>query len=372
MENLISDNDPIYDELDRLYDEDKFDRIIEIIEEIPEERQSNKLRFRLIGAYNNTERYDDARRALNDIFPKCQKPEELARYWYQYGYICYKTDHELAAKHLYEKGLSADPNDALDLKNEIKECDRYITEDLQKLSDTAYRVKDTLKKHCYGEMGRIKARVSDEGFTLRLSYLSAVRKIPGTNEILGINDFLKKYPDREKPIVRTFLKQHFGITDFGTLAELCDKKMSYNLTMVLGNVCSSAIGKPNFDMDKLTDDGRELMGDLMLFVSSIMKFLPEKGGVTAWDICEKIGFSRMAYACGVISEKEYRAIAERQTDFAKRCFSAFDEYLTSLVLGSGLFVFLEDNRSIKSAISYINSIMPIVLLGDAPDIMWNK
>ena len=365
MDNFISDNDPIYEKLDRLYDEDKFDEIIAAVKAVPRKHWSNKLWFRIIGAYNNTGKFGEAVQELQGIFPRCRSHEDLARYWYQRGYILYKTDHELAAQHLYERGLLADPDDSLDLKAEI-------SGDLQKLANISERAMMALKKHCASTMGKIKYRLSDEEFALRLAYLPSIRHIPNTKYGLGFDNFLKKFPDDEKRIVRAFLKNNFGIIDKKSLDELLNGKLSYNLTSVMHNVCAQAAGSPDFDVSALDQNGKELFGDFTLFLSYIIKFLPTRGGVTAWDISEKIGFTRNAYACDIITEKDYREAVSIYTDLAKRCFSDFDEYLTSLVLGSGMFMFLEDNRSVKSAIKYIDTVMPLVLEGDVPDIIWNR
>ncbi len=372
MDNFISDNDPIYEKLDRLYDEDKFDEIIAAVKAVPRKHWSNKLWFRIIGAYNNTGKFGEAVQELQGIFPRCRSHEELARYWYQRGYILYKTDHELAAQHLYERGLLADPDDSLDLKAEISECVSIVSGDLQKLANISERAMMALKKHCASTMGKIKYRLSDEEFALRLAYLPSIRHIPNTKYGLGFDNFLKKFPDDEKRIVRAFLKNNFGIIDKKSLDELLNGKLSYNLTSVMHNVCAQAAGSPDFDVSALDQNGKELFGDFTLFLSYIIKFLPTRGGVTAWDISEKIGFTRNAYACDIITEKDYREAVSIYTDLAKRCFSDFDEYLTSLVLGSGMFMFLEDNRSVKSAIKYIDTVMPLVLEGDVPDIIWNR
>lgn len=371
MENIIEDNDKIYEKLDALYDEDKFDEIIEEIAKIPRKQWSNKLWFRLIGAYSSSGKFGEATQELQGIFPHCQTREDKARYWYQLGYICYKTDHEFAAKHLYEKGLAADPDDSLGLKAEIEECNAYISEDLLKLADISFRATETIKKHCGSANGKIKYRVSEEEFTLRLGYLSAIRHIPGTQYGLGFDDYLKKFPENEKPIVRDFLKRNFRITNKKSLLEICNNTMSYNLARVLQNICSYIVGNPDFDASALNDNGKEFFNDAAEYFKYELKFLPE-GGVAAWDICEKIGFARNCYACDILSESEYREIMNEQTAYAKKFFSSFEEYLTSLVLGAGMFMFVEDNRSVKSAIEFIDRVMPLVLEGDVPDVLWNK
>ncbi|MCH5207522.1 MAG: DUF1266 domain-containing protein [Oscillospiraceae bacterium] len=371
MDNLISDNDKLFEKLDKLYDEDKFDDVIKEITKVPQENRSNKLLFMLIGAYSSSEKYGEALRELEQIFERCETNEDIARYWYQRGYICYKTDHEFAAKHLYERGLEAAPDDPLDLKSEIEECNSFILDDLHKLADISYRAKTTIQKHCASGMGRVKYRLSDEEFSMRLSFLSAIRQIPGTKLGLGFSDFLKTYPDKEKPVVREFLKQRFKITDKKSLDSFINNSFSYNLAFLLHNVCANAAGTPDFDLSALDRNGRELFEDLTVFFSYIARYLPERGGVAAWDICEKIGFARSAFACGIINEKDYRSIVNTMTNFAKDNFSSFEEYLTSLVIGSGTFMFVEDNRSVKSAIRFIDQMMPLILVGDVADVMWN-
>lgn len=370
MSDIILDNDEIFETLDKLYDEDKYDDIIGIITKIPRQKWSNKLWFRLIGAYNNSEKFGESLRELKEIFPRCQTHEDKARYYYQRGYICYKTDHELAARHLYERGLEADPDDTLNLKAEIEECNGYIVEDMHKLAEICYRVRDTLRKHCASGMGRVKYKISEDEFIMRLAYLPAIRRIPGTEHGLGFANLTKQFPDAEKPAVKAFLKRNFGIVDKKTLFNLCANGFSYNLATVLHNVCSSVAGEPDFDVNTLDKNGQEMFSDLTVFISSVARFLPERGGVSAWDISEKIGFTRNAYACGLITEEDFRTYAGQLAELAKGSFPSFEEYLASLVIGSGMFMFIEDDRSIKSAIKFIDQNMPLVLEGDVPDLMW--
>lgn len=372
MDGYIPDNDKIFEALDKLYDEDNFDGIVKAVTKIPKENRSPKLWFRLIGAYSSSERFSEALRCLNEVFPLCKTNEEQARYWYQNGYIMYKTDHEFAARRLYQRGLEADPADTLNLKAEIDECDAYLLEDLQKLGKTAALVKSTLEKHCSTSVDRLKRRLSDEAFTVKLGFLPSIRRIPDAKKGFLPLDFLAVYSDKDKPAARKFLKDALDITDLSSLQNALNGKITYNLAMVLHNVCSKVAGNPDFEPEELGRDGQELFDDLTVFFSYILPFIPQKGGLAAWDISEKIGFSRIAFGCDLISENEYRAIMKSMANYAKENFSSFDEYLVSLVLGGATFMFFENNRSVKSSIDYINELMPLILESDLPDIMWNK
>ena len=133
----ISDNDELYKVLDECYDKDEYDNIIAAVLSVPEEQRSVKLRFRMIGALNNKEDYDNSMRELKKILPDCKKPDEIARYLYMNGYIRFMNDKELAALTYYEAGVNADPDNTsgLDLPAEVSECKEYVEKDLNELHE---------------------------------------------------------------------------------------------------------------------------------------------------------------------------------------------------------------------------------------------
>ena len=81
----ISDDDKLYESLDKWFDDDEFAKIVEAVLGVPEEQWSVKLRFRLISAYNNLKEFAKSREQLIKIQPECKKPDELARFFYMNG-----------------------------------------------------------------------------------------------------------------------------------------------------------------------------------------------------------------------------------------------------------------------------------------------
>lgn len=72
--DLIGDKDAIYNKLDKLCDQKMYDKIVETILDIPFERWSNRLWFRLISAYNNLKQFDKAELELKKIKDRCESP----------------------------------------------------------------------------------------------------------------------------------------------------------------------------------------------------------------------------------------------------------------------------------------------------------
>ena len=59
-------------------------------------------------------------------------------------------------------------------------------------------------------------------------------------------------------------------------------------------------------------------------------------------------------------------------DDAKANFSSAEEYMISLAFGSGLYMFLMNDRSISAALDFMVKSTAFLLRGDLADIRWKE
>lgn len=365
----ISDNDKLYNSLDEWYDNDEFDKIAAAVLAVPEEQRSVKLRFRLISAYNNMEEYDKSRQELQRILPDCKKPDEIARFFYMNGYILFMNDKELAALTFYEAGVNADPDNTsgLDLPTEVKECREYVEKDLKELQELAERFSADIDKRCAEKPE--KRKMSDGEFTVLLGLIPAVRQIPVIGSALGLNDFYAEFQGKERELVAQWLGGSFGIKDSDSFIRFFQSARGCNISAMFADVKAFFMGKPNFDVKTLKGDGQRSFLNACMFIKPIYEYLPE-AGVFGWDLSEKVGFSRLAFSCGIISKDDYYSSMVAIRDAAKENFSSAAEFLKSLVIGSALYVFASDEWNIKGAIASMKQTMALMMRCDLPDGEW--
>ncbi|MDE6724126.1 MAG: hypothetical protein K2J79_00830, partial [Ruminiclostridium sp.] len=170
---IIKDDDAIYEKLDKWYDDKEYNKIADAVLDIPFERWSNRLWFRLISAYNNLKQFDKAGLELQKMKSRCESPADIAHWYYMNGYIQFMNNRMFSALHLYEDGLAADPEDTdeLDLQQEIDDCWVQIKKDLKILHDISDNIVKDIKLNCSEKADSDKIKLSDEQFTLELGFL---------------------------------------------------------------------------------------------------------------------------------------------------------------------------------------------------------
>lgn len=368
----ITDTDKLYAELSGWHNEDKYENIINKIISIPREQWSVKLQFRLIGAYNNLKRFDEARRELEDIAPRCNTPAQKARFFYMNGYICYTEDMDMAALSFYKKGLSVDPENTskLNLDDEVKECEEYIQSKLSELGGLSEKICSAIKEACSKKPESEKADVSKEVFAMYLGYLPAVRAFSAGGKGMGTDDYYTKYEGKKKAEVLKLLSI-LGITDKESMIKFYQNHIGCNISRMYNAIPLYLAGKPVVDVSKLNEESKELYFDSAEFFKPFNKYLP-KAGVAAWDLSEKIGILRMSYSCDILPEKDYCDAMEFLIGEARKMFSSFEEYMISLTLGCGVWRFHLSNRNISSAMDYMRSTAQVLLSGGLPYVKWLK
>ncbi len=241
--------------------------------------------------------------------------------------------------------------------------------------------KDELKKFSEWACGEISSRYAavqydkkhkpdaDE-FAMYLGFLPAIRKLPGFERPIGLDDLYRKYNGSEKNAVKKFLGDYLDIRGVKTFCDIYLHRRDYNLSPMVKNVLSFIDGDPDFDMSQLTEDGRRFFDSATGFVSCFAEYLP-KGDIRAWDIGEKMGLARLSYSCGIIDKRMLRECVEQLCDMAKQSFSSFEEYMRSLIFGCGFFSFVgERDGAIKSGLDFMESMLPLLLKSDIADLQW--
>lgn len=334
---------------------------------VPFENRSNKLWFRLISAYNNMKEFDKAREELDKIEPFCDDPADRSRFHYMHGYIHYSKDREYLAIQEYRRGLDADPNNSigLNLQDSIEDCRGYITQNLAKLHSLSERIYNDIRERCRKKPD--KTKLSEGEFTLCLGFLPALRVIPGHEHAIGFNYF-KKYLGEEKQAALDWLRTDFGITDRDSLLDVYQNDLRCNINNWAEDVRTYLAGNPRFNMDELNEEGRYAFDCHAEFIGAFNEFLPE-AGVLAWDISEKMGLVRWAYACDLIPNTDFSKCMLYLHDFAREKFASVEEYILSLAFGAAVFVFKVEGLNIVHAIDFLARTAPL-LKTELPDIEW--
>lgn len=367
----ISDDDKLYESLDEWFDNDEYEKIVEAVLGVPEKQWSVKLRFRLISAYNNLKEFQKSREQLGKIKPECQKPDELARFFYMSGYILFISDREMAALACFEDGDAADPDDTsgLDLKSEIKDCIEYINQDLDELHKLAATICADVDKRCADNHEKIKP--SDEQLAVILGFLPAMRKIPVINKAPGIDNFSLKFKGKDKEQAGKWLSSCFGFNDSESFMKFYHGSRGCNIALMLSDIVAMFQGNPRFDLNELNSQGKRAFFNACTFVKPFYEFLPN-AGVLAWDISEKVGFSRLAFACDFIPESDYRSAIMALVEGAHKYFDSTADFMKSLILGSTLYAFSSDEWNIKGAIAFMRHTATLLFQSPLPDIEWVK
>lgn len=365
----IVDSDELFDKIDGQIDNDEFEAVVSEILSIPREKWSNKLRFRLICAYNNLGEFDKSEEVLGEAAKNIASPNDAARCNYYRGHMCFMNDREIMARKNYMKAAELDPEYAkeIDLEDDINECNRIISEDLAGFHALGASVCEDIKKR-FAKSSE-KRDISDEEFQTRLGFFPGIRKIPGFEHPMGFEKYFDEYKGEDRENCLKWFDDLYGITDSESFFRHIQTNLGCNLERTIYDVAAYLVGKPNFDIEKLDEVGRFAFESTSLFTGAFMEYLP-KAGVLAWDISEKIGFARHAHSCGIISNEDYCKGMLVLSDKARKGFSSWEDYMLSLIFGAGLYMFIMEEWSISAAGKFVLNMLPFLLNGDLADVVW--
>ena len=366
---LIDDNDKAFDTLNSLIDSEQYDEAVSSIMSIPRDKWSNKLRFLLICAYNNLKDYDNSEKELDEIAPLCKTANDRARYCYQRGYLLTETGKSVAARQFYSDALEIDPEYGaeIDIASDISDCDAQISQELDELNKFCGKLSEQIKTRCQETPDKIE--LTDEEFQTRLGFFPAIRKLPGFERPMGFDNYFTVLSGGDKQMTLKWFEDFFGITDKDSFFKFIQNDSACNSSRLLGDVAAFLNGKPHFDINELNKGGKFFFGNMVMYVDHIGEFLP-KGGVLAWDLGEKIGYARHAFRCGLFDNSDYVSGMLSLSDLAKKMFQSWEEYMISLILGAGMYMFSEDGFSIKGSIEFMEQMSALLLSSDLADTEW--
>ena len=173
-------------------------------------------------------------------------------------------------------------------------------------------------------------------FVFLLSGLSSCRTSPGIPRNMGHDALFECANENERNELRDDLKKMFGITDEASLwSSLNYWYRSYDEYDTFRTFWA---GRPEFDINDLTDDGRKSFKDSMRFAETLSS-IAGSNGFLAWDINERIGMCRRAHAAGIITEDRFWEAADSMAFRAAAYYDNWGEYALSCICGSVYYTY---------------------------------
>ena len=185
-------------------------------------------------------------------------------------------------------------------------------------------------------------------FILLLSGLSSCRMAPGIPQNMGHDALFECANEDDRTALREHLQKLFGITDEASLWDSlndwyrsCDEYDTFRTFWA---------GWPEFDLNELNKEGRTAFEGSMRFAEKLQE-ITGNNGFLAWDINERIGICRRAYAAGFIAEERFWAVADSMAFRAAAYYDSWGEYALACVCGSVYYAFRQmyDNNEAETA-----------------------
>jgi len=362
---MISDNDPIYEQLEKWDNEDKYNEILAKIEEIPVDDRSNKLWFWKISALNNMSRFQEARMEIGLLSKRCTEPKDVAKLYYMMGYTFDRTDCEMKAVECYRRTQEYNPE----------------FEDIQNLIDSAKKCADqdlAAAQRAFGKLfADVESKFKEAKKPAKLSvddaapYISMVQAsfIPtGLGVKLPPDKMVFKFEEADKPKVKAFLEQKYGITDLGSLQQWYGSNRNAPIFDFSLAAMKAKKAPPADSMNVAERTRFEATG----MVAGYMKdFLP-KAGIMAFDFSTILALARMAFACDLLTNTEFMQTMLFFSDECKKSFSSWEEFTRSIVIG-GFYeaMCFQTPYAINEAARYGVGI-GILCMNNYPQLKWMK
>lgn len=366
----IADNDKIFDKLYAWHDNSEYDNILEAVYDIPRTQWSNKLWFRLISALNNKKMCEESRKELDLIKKYCVTPNDKSHYHYMLGFSYYMEDAEITALKYFLKALEEDKDyaDEVNLQEEIERCRDYIDKSFENLAHVSKSIAGYITTKIKHTPEKYKKEPDYEEFVYMLAFLPCIRKVPVLDKPpVGFDELFFKYDDEEKEAVLKWLKDQFDVYDKESLKEIFANDYDNNRYFL--DVRDYLNGTPSFDINELNEHGRFAFESSVSYIKQMIEYIPD-GGLAAWDLSERIGMARHLYACGKLTNSEYTSCIIAMTDEAQRLFSSWEEYLTSLILGSGYFLYSVNDFNVTDSIDFMMNMISLIFNSPILDMQW--
>lgn len=178
-------------------------------------------------------------------------------------------------------------------------------------------------------------------FILLLGGISTYRKAPGIDGPMGFDRLYHCSNPEEAQQVRGHLEETFGITDRDSLLNCSDSLFSCGAEYA--QFLTFWGGDPVFDEEELEPGGKEAFQACKDYANLFRPFVGDQG-FYAWDISERIGLARLACACGLIDDREFRALGWELARLACDIYTSWEEYALGCLCGSVYFMFVQNGR----------------------------
>ncbi len=349
------DDDPIFGILDRLDGEAEYETILQKIDEVPADKRSNELCFRRISALNSLSRFKEAKKEISLLSKRCSEPKDIARLYFLLGYIFDHTNSELKAVECYNRTRESCPDfegiqDAID--SSLKQADQNLTDARDALgkilNDVAIAIDNA------SEPNKI-----DDGDAFPYISMIGASFIPYAIDIrIPIDKLFFKCDLTDKPKMKMFLAEEYGITDLHTLQQW------FGINRI----------SPDFNAFMTPQDGTDPSEKMNIKATKMVihhfgDLLPKKG-IAAWDYCTVLALARMAFSCDILSNTEFLQTALFFTDECKNDFSSWEEFSRSVVIG-GFYnsMCIDTQYDIKTA-TVFGSTAAKMCLQNYPKVTW--
>ncbi len=362
---MINDNDPIYELLDKWHDEDQYDKILEKIAEIPVDDRSNKLWFRKISALNNLGRFQEARMEISLLSKRCTEPKDTAKLYYMMGYTFDRTNCEMKAVECYRHTQEIDP-EYEGIQEMIDSALQYVDQDLAAAAKAFGKLFVDVESKFKEEKKPAKLSVDDAAPYISLIQASFIPT--GLGVKLPLDKIIFKFEEADKPKVKAFLEQQYGITDIDSLRQWYASNRNapiFDYSMAVQN------SKQDSALEKMNIAEKTRFEASAMVAKHLKDFLP-KVGILAFDFSTILALSRLAYACDLLTNTEYMETALFFSDECKKHFSSWEEFTRSIVIG-GFYeaACFKTHYAIKEATRYGVGI-GILCMQNYPKLKWIK
>lgn len=352
----ILNDDPIYDKLDKLEDDENYEGMINLISDIPDENRSLKLRFALISALINKGDYPKTVNELRRTYPECKGRFDAAQLFYYSGYaVATLHGNKILGLSLLKDALAADPKNelGLDIEDECRQCAAEIDEQLSEFGALCRTAVHDISRLC----GEADGTTVYEGRELisRIAFPRVFRTAPGIPAPLSLENYAEIPDGVDKAKLADWLKVIVGVTDLDSITKIFQSGRSYNIARMMNDVTAFINGKPKFDIDALDPQSRSAFNTYLMFVQQFAGLLPKEEAL-AWDISKRIAVLRFAFLAEIISADDYEKLLDELTDSIRQ-FTDAEEFLISFVLGGALAAFDAESANLSAAFRSIGITM---------------
>ena len=324
----ISDNDPIYELLDKWHDEDQYEKILEKIAEVPVEERSNKLWFRKISALNNLKRFQEAKMEISTLSKRCTDDKDNAKLFYMLGYTFDNTNCELKALECYRHTQELNP-DYEDIQELMDSCLKYAKRDLENTKNAFDKFMPDLAD-AFAKASDPRDLVGGEDHNYIALIEGSFIPTPISLKLPLDNGFFKCENDQDEEKVKMLLEKKYNITDIDSLRQWYGNSRIAPMVQEVLNAMENNVEIP---VEKMNIAGRTRFEATQLVLTYVKEYLP-KAGIAAWDFSAVLAMARLAYAADLITNTDFGETVVFFVDEVKKNFSSWEEFSRSVIIGA--------------------------------------